>query len=466
MLFFATMFCYMDRQVLALTWKNFIAPEFGWTERNYSFLTAFFSLVYAIAMFVAGRFITFIGNKRGYAIAMFICTLGATMHAFSGIMVCGALTGFWPQNFEVALETLHDISTMTLPVTSTSILVFMFCQAVMAVGQAANFPAAVHITAEYFPKRDRAYATAIFNTGASAGALLSPVIIPLTAQQYGWEVAFLAVGSIGYVWLIIWLILYARPKRSRFVNSTEYAYIRQDEDGDARPPKMVYTIWQCLHLRYTWALIAAKFLTDGVWWFFLFWTPLYIADTYGYNTQSQMGMALIFVLYLITTLSVMGGYLPTYFVDRRSLSPHTARLRSMLIFASIQLIGIFAVPLGGVSPWLLVGIIGIQGAAHQSWSASLFSLIGDYFPRKSIATVTGIIGMAGGLSSFLILSNSGMLISNSETTDESLRFLMYDGKQASYMLVMCIFSFLYLIGWALMRILMPDNIKDVKKGNA
>lgn len=463
MLFSATMFCYMDRQLLSLTWDNYISPEFGWTEKDYSDITAYFSLVYAIAMFFVGRFITFIGTKRGYAIAMFICTVGATLHTASGIVVCGALTGFWTLNSDTALEMLHEASAVTLPVTTTSILVFMACQTIMAIGQAANFPAAVHITTDYFPRKDRAFATAVFNTGASFGALLSPVIIPITAQSYGWETAFLLIGSLGYIWLFVWLSLYRTPKNNRFVNVTEYAYIRQDDKNTGAPKVFNYSIWRCLCVRQTWALMGAKFLTDGVWWFYLFWTPLYITETYGYNTNSQMGMSLIFVLYTITLLAVGGGYLPTYFVNRRSMSPFSARMRALLLFSCIQLIGVFAIPLGSISPWLLVLIIGVQGAAHQSWSANLYSLIGDFFPRKSVATVTGIIGMAGGLSSFLLLSHSGGIISEASDAGEDFRFLSYSGLQAGYMLIMCSFSVLYLIGWAIMRLTMPYNIKDVKK---
>ncbi len=463
MLFFATMFCYMDRQLLSLTWDNYISPEFGWTEKDYSSITAFFSLVYAIAMFVAGRFITFIGTKRGYAIAMFVCTVGATLHVLSGVVVCGSLTGNWTSCSEDAIEVLHDASALMLPVTTTSIMVFMACQAVMAIGQAANFPAAIHITADYFPRKDRAYATALFNTGASFGALLSPVIIPVTAQTYGWETAFLLVGSIGYLWIIVWLSLYRTPKDNRFVNVTEYAYIRQDDEDEETPEIVNYSIWQCLRVRQTWALMAAKFLTDGVWWFYLFWTPLYIAETYGYSTNSQMGMSLIFVLYTITLLAIAGGYLPTYYVNRRGISPFSARMRAMLLFACIQLIGVFAIPFGNISPWLLVLIIGLQGAAHQSWSANLYSLIGDWFPRKSIATVTGIMGMAGGLSSFLLLSHSGSIISDASEAGRDFRFIAYEGIQAAYMLIMCSFSVLYLIGWAIMRLTMPQNIKYVKK---
>ena len=462
-LFFATMFCYMDRQLLSLTWDSYIAPEFGWSEKDYSNITAFFSLVYAIALFVAGRFITFVGTKRGYAIAMLVCTVGATLHTVSGIVVCGALTGYWTTSSDAAIEVLHDASAMMLPVTTTSVIVFMACQAVMAVGQAANFPAAIHITADYFPRKDRAFATALFNTGASFGALLSPVVIPITAQYYGWETAFMLVGSIGYLWIIAWLMLYRSPKHNRYVNATEYAYIRQDDEGTEAPQIANYTIWQCLRKQQTWALMGAKFLTDGVWWFFLFWTPLYITETYGYSTDSQMGMSLIFILYAITLLAVAGGYLPTYYVNRYGISPFSARMRALLIFACIQLIGAFAIPLGDISPWLFILVIGLQGAAHQSWSANLYSLIGDFFPRQSIATVTGIIGMAGGLSSFLLLSNAGSIISNAADAGSDFRFGIYDGLQAAYMIIMCIFSVLYLIGWAIMRLILPQNIKDVKK---
>lgn len=477
LLFIATMINYIDRQVLSLTWNDYIAPEFAWSDADYGRITSYFALIYAIAMLFAGTLMDKLGMKKGYAIAMAIWSLGAIMHAFCGIVTCGLLTDTWVNNFEGAKEVMHNMAITGLPITTMSVTLFMICRCILAFGQAGNFPAAVTITAEYFPKKDRAYAISIFNNGASVGALLAPVVIPLLARNYGWEMSFFLTGSVGYLWILAWLILYKKPTDSSYVNMAEQAYITQDERPKDSNTTATNTpsatkdegkrigMWQSLKRRETWALIVGKFMTDGVWWFFLFWTPVYISDFYGYTADSPMSMSLIVLLYLISMLSIAGAYLPTYFINKHALSPTASRTRSMLIFALVQLIGIITVPAGEISPWLFVIIIGIQAASHQSWSANLFSMVGDYFPKNSIATITGIIGAAGGISSYIIMRYSGSLFTHAENLGMTFSFADYRGKQAAYMIVYCISAVMYITGWGIMQLIL-NKPKSAKNTNS
>lgn len=476
LLFLATMINYMDRQALSLTWHDFIAPVFGWKDDDYAEITAYFSVAYAIFMFVAGRIIDNIGVKKGYMWSMGIWTTGAILHAFCGIVASGLLANVWLVDFDGAIEELHSIGMAALPVTSLSIYFFMACRFIMGFGQAGNFPAAIKVTAEYFPKKDTAFATAIFNSGASVGALIAPITIPLLARNFGWEKAFIAVGAIGYLWMFLWLRMYYRPFNNKNVNPAELNYIHQDDDAEEMEnwqedgPKV--GIFKCLVLRQTWAFIIGKFMTDCAWWFFLFWTPVYISDIYGYSMDSNMGIALIFVLYSITMLSIVGGYLPTYFINKMGMTPYESRMRVLFIFACIQLLGIFVQPMANISPWLLAVAVGIIGASHQAWSANIFSLVADLFPKSAIATVIGIGGMAGGIGSYLLLHLSGVLLRVAETYGEEFSFLGFTNKQAAYMILFSLCSVVYLIGWGMMKLLVPDYMpvhhsrinRELKKG--
>ena len=329
---------------------------------------------------------------------------------------------------------------------------------------AGNFPAAIKVTAEYFPKKDRAFSTAIFNSGASVGALAAPATIPLLARSMGWEWAFIIIGVLGYVWMGLWIWLYEKPSKSKHVNKAELAYIEQDEDLDKVETENAETteeektigFLKCFSYRQTWSFIVGKLMTDGVWWFFLFWAPAYFSDQYGYSSDSGMGIALIFTLYaIVTVLSIGGGYLPTYFVDKKGMNPYIGRMRAMLIFACFPLLGLIAQPMGEYSAWWPAIIIGLLGAGHQAWSANLYSTIGDMFPKSTVATITGIGAMAGGIGSFLINKGSGMLFTYAEGQGSAFSFMGFDGKPGAYMIVFCICSVAYLVGWCIMKALVP-----------
>lgn len=458
LLFLATTVNYMDKQVLSLTWKDFIAPEFHWTDADYGTITGYFSIFYAIANLFAGKFVDWIGTKKGYLIAIFVWSTGAVMHAGCGWLAM-QIEGY--DSIE-ALRLVQRGSEAAVAIATISVWLFLSCRLILAAGEAGNFPAAIKVTAEYFPKKDRAFATSIFNSGASIGALAAPATIPLLARAMGWEMAFIIIGVLGYVWMGLWIWLYDKPNKSKFVNQAELNYIEQDIDiaevQDKQEPKEEKTIsfLKCFAFRQTWSFIVGKFMTDGVWWFFLFWAPAYFSDQYGYESDSPMAIALIFTLYaIVTILSIGGGYLPTYFVDKKGMNPYIGRMRAMLIFACFPLLGLFAQPMGAFSPWWPAIIIGLLGAGHQAWSANLYSTIGDMFPKSTIATITGIGAMAGGIGSFLINKGSGLLFTYAEGQGSAFSFMGFDGKPAGYMIVFCICALAYLVGWIIMKALVP-----------
>ena len=456
MLFFATTVNYLDRQVLSLTWDEFIKPEFHWNESHYGTVTSIFSIIYAISMVFAGRFVDWLGTKKGYLWAIGIWSLGACMHAFCGI-VTEAVAGMGS-----AAELVRATGDAVVLISTVSMYCFLVARSVLAIGESGNFPAAIKTTAEYFPKKDRAFATSIFNAGASIGALIAPLTIPLLAKAYGWEMAFIIIGVLGFIWMGVWVFVYDKPEKSKYVNAAELEYIRQDKlievsAETAEKPKKL-GILKALKYRQTWAVIAGRFMADGVWWFFLFWTPSYLNTQFGIKTTEPLGMALIFTLYAITMLSIIGGKLPTVFIDKamhrgKGFDPYSARMKAMLIFALFPICVLLAQPLGTFSPWFAVVLIGIGCAAHQSWSANVYTTVGDMFPNSAVATVTGIGGMAGGVSSMIMQKFAGELFVWSDKV--GLQFLGFEGKPAGYFIIFCICAFAYVIGWLLMKAFVP-----------
>lgn len=460
MLFFATTVNYLDRQVLSLTWKDFIAPEFHWTDAHYGYITAVFSIVYAIANLFAGRFVDWLGSKKGYLWAIGIWSLGACLHA-----LCG-----WATEHTVGLGDVANMiqasGDIAATIAITSVYYFIAARIVLGAGEAGNFPAAIKVTAEYFPKKDRAFATSIFNAGSTVGALIAPLCIPTLAKFFknvgvgnGWEMAFIIIGALGFIWMGLWLFVYKKPEENKSVNAAELAYIHQDDNeeveteanNDKEEKKL--SILQCLSYRQAWAVIMGKFLTDGVWWFFLFWTPAYISDVYGFSSDTATAQLLIFVLYAITMFSIYGGKLPTIIINKTGKDPYAARMKAMFIFALFPLLALFAQPLGEISYWFPIVIIGIAGAAHQSWSANIYTVGSDMFPKSAVATIIGIGGMAGGIGAFLINMGSGLLFDYAGRTN--MAFFGFEGKEAGYFIVFCICAIAYMLAWCIMKALVP-----------
>lgn len=456
LLFFATTINYLDRQVLSLTWKDYFVPEFHWNDSDYGTITALFSIFYAVSMLFAGRFVDWMDTKKGFLWAIGIWSLAACVHALCGIGTAGYLTGHWGLSFEEAKQDLELVKNASA-IASTSVTLFIIARILLALGEAGNFPAAIKATAEYFPKKDRALATSIFNAGATVGALAAPLTIPYIAKAYGWEMSFVIIGVLGFVWMGFWIFLYKKPEVHPKVNKTELSYIQQDipteinTGGPAMAAEKKMSFSDCFRYRQTWAFAFGKFMTDGVWWFYLFWTPAYLKDIFKMSaTESALPL---FILYTITLFSIIGGWLPTYFVEKKGMNPYEGRMKAMLIFAFFPLLALLAQPLASYSYWVPVIIIGIAGAAHQSWSANIFSTVGDMFPKKAIATVTGIGGMAGGVGSFLINKGSGALFQHAHETQ--MHFMGFQGKEAGYFIIFSICAVAYLIGWAVMRSLVP-----------
>ncbi len=457
MLFFATTVNYMDRQVLSLTWKDFISPEFHWNDEIYGNITAVFSIFYAIANLFAGKFVDFMGTKKGYFWAIVIWSLGAVMHAGCG----------WFTEVYLGLGSVAALSKVVgdtaVIVATTSMYAFLACRCVLAIGEAGNFPAAIKVTAEYFPKKDRAFATSIFNSGASVGALAAPATIPLLAKALGWEMAFIIIGALGFIWAGVWIFLYEKPSKSKFVNQAELNYVNQDEENEpvveakpAEEEEVQVSYIEAFKHRQTWSFAFGKFMTDGVWWFFLFWAPAYFSDQYGYTSDSTMGITLIFTLYaIVTILSMFGGYLPKLFVEQKGMNPYQGRMLAMLIFAFFPLLALFAQPMGEYSAWWPAIIIGLVGAGHQAWSANIYSTVSDMFPKSAVATITGIGAMAGGIGSFLINKCSGSLFTYAAEQGSAFQFMGFEGKPAGYMIIFCVCAVAYLIGWIVMKLLVP-----------
>ncbi len=460
LLFVATTVNYLDRQVLSLTYKEFIAPEFHWTDAHYGTITSLFSIFYAIACLFAGKFVDWMGTKKGYLISIGVWSTGAVMHAACGI----ASTWLLDEIDSVeALRAVEAGSELAVAISTVSVYLFLLCRGILALGESGNFPAAIKTTAEYFPKKDRAFATSIFNAGASVGALAAPLLIPPLAKHYGWEMAFIIIGALGYIWMFFWQFMYDKPEKSKHVNQAELEYIHQDDAEEAaaaaaKPVEEEKSIpfIQCFKYKQTWSFIVGKFLTDGVWWFFLFWAPAYFQDQFNAPASSPLGQGLIFTLYaIVTVISLFGGYLPKLFVEKKGMNPYNGRMLAMLIFAFFPLVALAAQPLGAYSPWWPAILIGIAGAGHQAWSANIFSTVGDMFPKSTIASITGIGAMAGGIGSMIIQKVAGNLFTYAEGQGAAFHFMGFEGKPAGYFIMFCFCGLAYLIGWTIMKALVP-----------
>lgn len=432
LLFFATTVNYLDRQVLSLLSPD-LSKEFGWTNSDYANITAVFQFVYAISMLFAGRIIDKIGTKWGYQLAIFVWSLGAIMHAYA------VPIGEWSN---------HVLALAGIAAVPVSIIGFMMSRAVLAIGEAGNFPAAIKATAEYFPKKERSFATGIFNSGANVGAILAPLTVPWIAVHWGWQTAFIIIGAIGFVWMIFWHIFYDKPTEQKRMSESERAYIESDSEkeqlqlDDAGDQKVSW--FKLLTYRQTWAFTFGKFMTDGVWWFFLFWLPIFLAKQYGIKgTELMLPLT---VLYSMTMIgSIGGGALPMYFINR-GYTAYDGRMKAMLLIALFPLVVLLAQPFGHISFWVPIILIGIGASAHQAWSANIFTTVSDMFPKKSVASVVGIGGLAGGMGGVAVSKTAGWL------------FDYYDslGKiETGYAIMFGFCALAYLLAWGVMKVLVP-----------
>jgi len=436
LLFFATTINYLDRQVLSLL-APVLTEQFNWSNTDYANITATFQFVYAISMLFAGRVIDRMGTKRAYVLAIVIWSLGAIGHAYAiGIG-----------------EAVNTVFTsIGLAVVPVSVAGFMIGRAVLAIGEAGNFPAAIKATAEYFPKRERSFATGIFNSGANVGAILAPLTVPLIAAHWGWQAAFIVIGGIGFLWMGLWIWLYDAPEQQPRLKAAELAYINSDAGVAVAPTGTpVKGSWfKLLGYRQTWAFAFGKFMTDGVWWFFLFWLPKYMSAQYGMSATDMI--IPLAVLYSMTMVgSIGGGWLPTWFLNRGADIYH-GRMKAMLVIALCPLVVLLAQPLGYLGFWVPVILIGIGASAHQAWSANLFTTVSDMFPKHSVGSVVGIGGMAGGLGGVLLTKLGGWLFDYYGALGQ---------LQTGYMIMFSICAVAYLVAWTVMKMLVPQH-REIK----
>jgi ACS family hexuronate transporter-like MFS transporter len=418
LVFFATTINYLDRSVISLL-KPFLEKEFSWKETDYSHIVISFQLAYAVGLISVGRFIDRVGTKTGYAIATLVWSLAAMAHA-------------------LARGTFG----------------FGVARAALGLSEAGNFPSAIKTIAEWFPKKERAFATGIFNSGTNIGAIITPLTVPWIAVHIGWQWAFILTGAVGFIWLILWLIVYDIPARHKKLSKEEYIYIHSDEEninsaGEASDKAIRISWGKLLSLKQTWAFVIGKFLTDPVWWFYLFWLPAFLKAQYHIEgTGFALPVALVYTL--STFGSVAGGWLPMYLI-KKGWTVFKARKTSMLIYALCVIPVVFAQLLGSINMWLAVIIIGLATSAHQAWSANIFTTTSDVFPKRVIASVTGLGGMAGALGGILIAWFAGVLFEHYKS----------QGKiEIGYYLMFFICGSAYLIAWLIMHALTP-KMKEV-----
>ncbi|MEO8416075.1 MAG: MFS transporter [Ginsengibacter sp.] len=413
LLFFATTINYLDRSVISLL-KPYLEVQFKWTEADYSYIVMSFQVSYAIGMIFVGRFIDRVGTKLGYALSTLAWSLAAIGHALA-----------------------H------------STLGFGIARAALGVSESGNFPAAIKTTSEWFPKKERAYATGLFNSGSNIGAIVAPLTVPWIAEKLGWDWAFILTGAIGFIWLILWVFIYEIPSKNKRLSKEEFDYINSDIDEPVEPAatedKAPRVSWfKLLGFRQTWAFVIGKFLTDPVWWFFLFWLPAFLDAQYNVKgTDVALPVALVYTM--STVGSIGGGWLPLFLVNK-GWTVFRARKTSMLIYALCVVPVVFAQWLGSMNMWLAVMIIGFATAAHQAWSANIFTTVSDMFPKKTVASVTGLGGMSGSLGGVLIAWGAGILFD---------KYKLLGNIETGYYIMFFICAFAYLVAWFIMHLLVP-----------
>jgi len=414
LLFLAATINYIDRQVIALL-KPTLQGELGWSEIDYSDIVFAFQFAYAIGYVFAGRLVDRLGTRRGFALALAIWSLAAVAHA-------------WAVAFGGTAAGVLRLAGVVYPGTVAGFIVARFA---LGLGESGNFPAALKTVAEWFPRRERALATGLFNAGTNVGALATPLFVPWIVFRYGWAWAFVVTGALGFGWLALWWVVYDHPDRHRWLRAPERAHIRGDvEEPAARGPWM-----RLLPHRQMWAYTAGKFLTDPIWWVYLFWIPDYFSRVHGLSL-GELGPPLVTIYLAADAGSVGGGWLSSSLL-RRGYSVNVARKTAMLVCALAVVPIVAAANVHNM--WAAVALISLAAAAHQGWSANLFTLPSDTFPRGAVGTVVGIGGAAGAVG--------GMLIS--KVTGYILEFT------GSYLPVFVIAGSVYLIALLIIHVLSP-----------
>lgn len=413
LVFFATTINYLDRQVISLL-KSTLSEELNWNDGDYANIEIAFKLFYAFGMLGAGRLVDKLGTKIGYAVATTLWSIAAVAHAL--------------------VNTVFG---------------FALVRSALGITEAGNFPAAIKTVAEWFPKRERAFATGIFNSGTNFGAIVAPLSVPFIAAEMGWQWAFIITGMLGFVWLILWLVFYEVPSKSPKLTKAEYDYIHSDaaevlaDKNDVNKPQVSW--FKLLSYRQTWAFALGKLLTDPIWWFYLFWLPDFLQSQYKL-TGTQIAIPVAVVYTLSTFGSVLGGYLPMYLI-KAGWPVFRARKTSMLIYAICVSPIIFSQILGSIDMWYAVCVIGFAAAAHQAWSANIFTTVSDMFPKYTTASVTGIGGMFGALG--------GILLSALVQKNMFVYYRSINQIETAYYIMFFVCGAAYVLAWTIMHFLVP-----------
>ncbi len=403
LLFLATTINYIDRQILSLI-KPILDEQLGWTNEQFGIVNSFFQGAYGIGLIFFGWFVDRYGAKIGYTVSIVAWSLAAMGHSFV-----------------------------------SSIIGFVWARAALGLGEGGNFPSALKATALWFPKRERALATSIFNAGTNAGPIIAPAIVPWIAYSFGWQFAFLLAGIAGLLWLFLWIPFYHNPDKTKNLSVQEHLYIKSDKDEVETAYKVPWS--KLLRFPQTWSFIVAKFLTDPVWWFFLIWLPDFFKKTRGLDIK-QSWIHLVTIYTIMTVLSIGGGWL-TGHLTKRGWTVTRARKTGMFIFALCVVPVLFVTTSGD---WTAVMLIGLAGSAHQAWSANLYTTVSDMFPKYAVASVIGIGGMAGALGGMLFPILTGRLLDSFQAAGD---------VTAAYRILFLICASAYLVTFCIHHLLAP-----------
>lgn len=411
LVFFATTINYLDRQVISLL-KSVFTEQLHWNDADYANIEIVFKFFYAFGMLGAGRVIDKLGTKIGYALSTGLWSIAAVCHGFV-----------------------------------SSVFGFAVVRSFLGITESGNFPAAIKTVAEWFPKKERALATGIFNSGSNLGAIIAPLTVPFIAVAWGWKWAFILTGILGFIWLILWFIFYEIPKKQKRLSAEEFEYINSDKDEtEAHEIAGAKVSWtKLLSYKQTWAFAIGKFLTDPVWWFYLFWLPDFLESQY-HLTITQISVPVAVVYMLSTIGSIGGGWLPLSLI-KRGWPVFRARKISMLVFAFLVVPILFAQVAGAVNMWYAVLVIGLAAAAHQAWSANIFTTVSDMFPKSTTASVTGIGGMFGALG--------GILLTLLVQKNMFVHYRSIGKIEIAYYIMFAVCAGAYLVAWVIMQILVP-----------
>jgi ACS family hexuronate transporter-like MFS transporter len=430
LLFFAATINYIDRQVIGIL-KPTLVKEFQWQdERIYAAIIFSFQLAYAIGLLLAGRVMDRIGTRRGFMIAVVLWSFAAVAHA-------GAA---WFPGLKLPTLNLDATTGFSIVMLSGAAAGFALARFALGIGEAGNFPASIKTVAEWFPRRERALATGIFNSGTNVGALITPLAVPWITLHWGWQWAFIATGLTGFLWVACWFWMYRSPESHPCVSSAELAHIRSDPVEQTAPVP-----WRKLFPhRQTWAFAIGKFMTDPIWWLYLFWIPDFLNRNHGLDLKS-IGLPLV-VIYLVADIGSIGGGWISSALIKRGWTINAARKTALLISALSVVPIMFAAKASNL--WVAVALVSVAAAAHQGWSANLFTLTSDMFPRSAVGSVVGIGGMAGAIGGMLIALIVGEILQ----------------RTGSYVPIFIIAGSAYLVALTIIHLLTPRldpaNLKD------